>query len=312
MVPLLTVTSAGSRDSDLTNHGFQQATRLGRFFHSTGVELSHVFSSHLKRAVNTAELIASAQSSFTKHNSAAVQLKQVTLLTEQDFGSYEGKSFASRPSGSSKNGKEAHREIHKDDPGFVDVESKKSMALRADTFLDEHLFALLNQPQANSGIAIVSHGIFLSVLWRRLLLRLPPKSVTFRSELLATYGSLDLERLGGWSNTGYLEVEMLQSVAPGLPTEESLAADANTIKIDVAFVAAVPLDEEAISNTSSTVQLKTASTAIVLTGWTTSILAVNSKSHLVGLKRTGGGVGSSRHDDKQKSIESFFKRRKVG
>jgi hypothetical protein len=40
-------------------------------------------------------------------------------------------------------------------------------------------------------------------------------------------------------------------------------------------------------------------------------LTVNGKDHLKGLKRTGGGVGSSRHDASQKGIESFFKRRKV-
>lgn len=46
-------------------------------------------------------------------------------------------------------------------------------------------------------------------------------------------------------------------------------------------------------------------------GWTTTIMTINGKDHLKGLKRTGGGVGSSRHDASQKGIESFFKRRKV-
>lgn len=45
--------------------------------------------------------------------------------------------------------------------------------------------------------------------------------------------------------------------------------------------------------------------------WTTTILTINGKDHLKGLKRTGGGVGSSRHDASQKGIESFFKRRKI-
>jgi broad specificity phosphatase PhoE len=266
----------------------------------------------LKRAVKTAELVASAQTSFEKHGSAAVQLKQVALLTEQDFGSYEGTSFVARPPSGTKSRKEGHHEILREDPDFVDVESKESMALRADTFLDEHLLPLLKQTRTKSGVAIVSHGIFLSVLWRRLLLRLPPKSVTFCSELLATHGSLDLGRLGGWSNTGYLEIEMLEGESPRLPSKAQSAAHTAAIQVDAASVVAVSHDDKFIANSSGTLKLESDSTVIALTRWTTKILAVNSKSHLVGLKRTGGGVGSSRHDDKQKSIESFFKRRKVG
>jgi broad specificity phosphatase PhoE len=310
----LTASSAGSRDSDLTNHGFQQATRLGRFLQSTGVEFTHVFSSHLKRAVKTAELIASAQASSIKGNVPVGQLKQVPLLAEQDFGSYEGVSFIARPSGSSKGGKETHREVHKNDPGFVDMESKDSMALRTDRFLEDHLFPLLEYTGVHSGIAIVSHGIILSVLWSRLLQRLPPRSVTFRSELLATHGRLGLERLGGWSNTGYLEVELLRNeplrLEPALPLPQS--PEATIIQVDfVKQVSSTAPVDEPVPEVGVSSPRKVAS-ATVLTGWTTIIHAVNSKTHLVGLKRTGGGVGSSRHDDNQKSIESFFKKRKVG
>ena len=45
-----------------------------------------------------------------------------------------------------------------------------------------------------------------------------------------------------------------------------------------------------------------------LAGFTMLINTVNGKDHLKHLKRTGGGVGSSKFDDKQKTIESFFKR----
>jgi hypothetical protein len=41
------------------------------------------------------------------------------------------------------------------------------------------------------------------------------------------------------------------------------------------------------------------------------VKAVNSQEHLKGLKKTRGGIGSLKHDDKQQTMESFFKRRKL-
>ena len=50
----------------------------------------------------------------------------------------------------------------------------------------------------------------------------------------------------------------------------------------------------------------------ILHGWNMVIRKVNGKDHLKGLKRTGGGVGSSQFDEGQKKIETFFKKQKVG
>jgi phage baseplate assembly protein gpV len=66
--------------------------------------------------------------------------------------------------------------------------------------------------------------------------------------------------------------------------------------------------EDSVTTTDVALQ---APTPHIAHGWNTTILAINGKDHLKGLKRTGGGVGSSRHDTSQKSIETFFKRRKV-
>jgi hypothetical protein len=46
-------------------------------------------------------------------------------------------------------------------------------------------------------------------------------------------------------------------------------------------------------------------------GWSSTILAINGKDHLRGIKRTRGGIGSSRHDASQSSIKIFFKRCKT-
>jgi len=41
-----------------------------------------------------------------------------------------------------------------------------------------------------------------------------------------------------------------------------------------------------------------------------TVKTINGKDHLKGLKRTGGGLGSSKFEEGQKSIETFFKKRK--
>src|ERR1700733_11210884 len=96
-------TSAGSRDSELTNHGFQQAALLGRHLIAIGHAFSHIFSSHLQRAFKTAELIREAQisanSTLPSTTNYVPDVKQLPMLMEQDFGFYEGKLWYQRPPG---------------------------------------------------------------------------------------------------------------------------------------------------------------------------------------------------------------------
>jgi hypothetical protein len=223
----------------------------------------------------------------------------------------EGVSFVPRASGDSK----SRKVVKKNDPDFVDIESKEAMTLRMDAFFDGHLFPLLGQSGTDSVVAIVSHGITLSVLWRRLLQRLPSKSVALHQELRASHGHLDIERLGGWSNTGYLEIELLRKEPPqaGPRVVSKQTPETEVLYVDtLATVVEASPDENTISTGIRAFhEPNPTSTTMILTGWTTTIHAVNSKIHLAGLKRTGGGVGSSRHDDNQKSIDSFFKRKKM-
>ncbi|KAF2497904.1 phosphoglycerate mutase-like protein [Lophium mytilinum] len=292
---------AGSRDSELTNHGFQQATRLGRHLNVTGHRFSHVFSSHLQRAFRTAELILEAQASTVSTNDERLQVKRLPLLMEQDFGFFEGKKWYQKPPGGAKSGKEAHRDENVNTPGFVDMETKESMAERMDAFLDEHLIPLLDDRPLDDkrSVAIVSHGIILSVLWRRLLARLPPKSVTPSVQVLETSRSFQLEHLGGWSNTGYLELSLQKQPSP--PPQNEVKDDSST-SLEVGLAKTDELPEEIPPRVATT---------RILHEWTTVIETVNGKSHLQGFKRTGGGVGSAKYDAGQKTLDTFFKRRRI-
>ena len=289
--------SAGVKNSALTIHGSLQATRLGQHFAKAGLRFTRIFSSDLQRAYKTAEAIRLAQIELeVTSDDRALAVTQVPLLREQDFGFYEGKSFLGRSRGTNKTGKDNHREQHQDDPEFKDVESKESMALRMNTFLDENLLpALQVETEAfEEIIAIVSHGIVLSVLWRCFLKRFAAQTVSLAPGLAIGGGGITpLEYLGGWSNTGYMELAIRSRDVPmNSHTRTPISSD----------------DAEVVDKSLK----QSCSTVSVMLGYHMVIKTVNGKEHLKGLKRTGGGVGSSKFDDGQKSIESFFKKRKVG
>lgn len=252
---------------------------------------------------------------------------KVDQLVEQDFGYYEGKPFYARARDSpKKSGREAHYDSHKDDPGFVDVESKDSLAKRSDAFLDTHLLPLFDGDESpvEHVVVVVSHGILLSHLWRRLLLRLPRKSVSVAPEVVNARGQLTLEHLGGWSNTGFLEISIRRGasnyagsrqdeydqplaaavVEPRSPPQ-SITPPLQTGQVGDTGVAPSPSLRE-----PGSVHSPEALPTRRLDGCTTMILNVDGKHHLQGFKRTRGGIGRIEYDEKQKTMDSFFKRAK--
>ena len=266
---------------------------MGKYFAENGLRFKNIFSSDLQRALKTATAIRLAQPRLDCDAApeANSQVTALTVLREQDFGFYEGKPFYARPRDSHQSGKENHRSQHQDDPEFQDVESKESMALRMSRFLQDHLVpAIRSEPmEHNTDIVVVSHGIILSHLWRCFLKLIAKNSITLYPGLSVGAGGITpLEYIGGWSNTGYLELEISQ--------KESAATG------DVAISAAAPPTPDSSNADSGALP--------ALQQYKVVIKTVNGKEHLKGLKRTRG-VGSSKFDEGQKSIESFFKNRKV-
>ncbi|KAI6872219.1 hypothetical protein KC338_g2230 [Hortaea werneckii] len=348
---------AGVRDSALTNHGFDQARRLGEYFDQIDVRFSHIFSSPLSRAYKTAEAIQTAQKPLSDPDGDPKRsvrgIVKVEALMEQDFGFYEGKPYYAKTD-PRRSGRDAHHEKHKNDPGFVDIESKDAIARRADVFLDEHLVPLLrgNEEDDELVVAVVSHGMLLMHLWRRLLLRLPRKSLTIAPEVTEARGSVVLEHLGGWGNTGFLELSLTKEARdvaiepadneprhhaqdpphappePSPPTRGAQAEDSQAkaaLSTDsstgdaVAPPTPVPppaevgeAEAKAEATPQTSIELgpgKDPSETPILHGWSTTILAIDSKQHLGGLKRQRGGIGSLAHDEGQKKLDSFFRKR---
>ncbi|KAF3313455.1 hypothetical protein TWF173_005963 [Orbilia oligospora] len=112
-------------------------------------------------------------------------------------------------------------------------------------------------PEGSSPVvAIVSHGMLLSWLWKSFVALFPPTSVLATTPVVQK--GWYQGKHPGWGNTGYLVVEVLPK---GVVSKD---------------------------------------------GMTVVIEGVNEKVHLVGLKRTGGGVGSEKWDQRQTKLEGFF------
>lgn len=151
-----------------------------------------------------------------------------------------------------------------------DSEPAQSMRDRVDDFLDHHLLPLAMLP-ATGDVVIVAHGIILGVMFRQLSARLPAGSTIVSPEAQPLTSSNPSSRktipvLPVWRNTGYLEA----TLSP-------------------AATAAVA---EAQSRSWSALQLR--------------IIRVNCVEHLQGLRKTRGGIGSTRFDEKQKTLDAFY------
>lgn len=319
---------AGVTNSALTNHGVLQGERLGQYFARQGVVFTHFYASDLSRAKRTAENIRKFQ--VTGDDAPAIVV--CPDLQEQDFGFYEGRTFYARSPDSKKTGKALHRAAHQNEEGFQDIETKESMAKRADSYLDEHLISVLQGAPSDHQyiVCIVSHGIMLSSLWKAILRRQLPNTVTLDQEAIIAGKPLALEHLGGFSNTGYLRLEFEKredNVKSQVANTETPLAEAVISSELPSYAKDTVAEASADDNALSDVQtvLDSAATSLptdlpeVREGPKSTkdvkfrilVKVINGKEHLKGLKRTGGGVGSSMYDEGQKSIETFFKKRRT-
>ncbi|KAK4121870.1 phosphoglycerate mutase-like protein [Parathielavia appendiculata] len=274
---------AGTRDSPLTAHGALQARRLGAHLAARSATIGavrHVFSSDLKRAVETAQAVVDAQLPLATNSSKktgsgdhvvdAAPLKVVQLhdLRERDFGSAEGKKFS---------------------PGVVgaDAESQDQMRLRAERFVRECLVPLFTDEEAAAGgcVVVVAHGLILESLLRVLLASFGPVALTRPAS----------PRLVGWSNSGYVEL---------------------VVRVDHPSTPAVTDGLGEVSGERTSDLVPSTASLVQQPKITLSVVAANVLKHLEGLKKTRGGIGSAQFDKRQRTVDSFFapaaKKAKVG
>ncbi|KAL2873516.1 hypothetical protein SGCOL_011359 [Colletotrichum sp. CLE4] len=280
------VCSAGSRDAPLTNHGVLQAKRLGEHLAArtaaAPAPITHVFSSNLQRAHRTAMLVAPVSptpslptgdadalaSSCSDVGRTASIVGAIPLQLAELREKHFGTGEGQRFGARSSGDRQEGAEDH------------DSMRVRAERFVNEYLAPLFaciegerdeEQEGASSdteSIIIVAHGIILGVLARVLL-----SAGNFGSLVTGTAGQ---QQHFSWSNTGYLLIHVKT-----MP----LAVDAK---------------ESATGSRGGTLDAKWPHLNL-------EIVEVNCTDHLRGLKKTRGGIGSAKFDEKQKTLSAFFK-----
>lgn len=270
-----------------------QTRRLGAHLaslcqqHTLG-PIRRIFTSNLQRAYRTAKAIADAQSdgSFdaklaedqgvaepgSNRRCRRPSVVQLPELREKDFGSDEGKRFGTRAA-------------ERREPGALpsDAETRKAMRARAERFLTAYLEPFIADAAEDSTlsdedvIVIVAHGIILNSLTRALLARYPT-----RARIQHGSPPKNLEFSVAWSNTGVLlsrlRVRVTTRLAKTAETSPSADVHSSTSGHGKPCVALGPFVIESTNNVD----------------------------HLQGLKKTGGGIGSSKFDSRQKTMDTFF------
>jgi hypothetical protein len=189
----------------------------------------------------------------------------------------------------------------KQSSSYQEQESQASITMRATIFLNEYIFPLLHSEQITGQkevVAVISHGILLSVLWKTLSGLFLPQCISLGPDAHVLPG-ITLEYVPGLSNTGYLELDILPvenmclAVVPLAPRSASYDVLVNDwTKLPHYTMKSSP-SENGSSKSSP------------LTDWQMVVVTVNGRQHLSNLKRTRG-VGSTKHDKRQKRIENFF------
>jgi broad specificity phosphatase PhoE len=257
---------AGSRDSELTNHGFEQAKRLGTHLKMSGVDLTHIFCSPLQRALITAEQVRAGQTAEAQTDAVFVPMP---ALQEQEFGLFEGVPI---------------REYHTGDDRHSSVETPESMSKRADAFIDEHLLPLFKSHTACT-VGIVSHGCMLRILWQQVLSKVTPKTLSCDQGAVSRNGSLDARNITAWSNTGFLEARFVRNSEP---TYRHVQASNIVSPASISGLPATDSDGKDAD------------------GYHAEIITINGRPHLDGLTKARGGVGNARYDARQTSLRQYF------
>lgn len=243
------------------------------------------------------------------------EVVKVPELREKDFGSEEGKRFGSRGK------QDAVGACSGAD--WVEPESQEMMRVRIERFVDAFFLPTVREVASDSGlgsVVIVAHGIILNVLLRTLLVRFGPDEIA----KLAKPGDAiwRSEWLASWSNTGYLEAELrvttplavsapitsiagVQALVRLAAAEDSLVQEFGCSSAPPDDVSAGPQDTKLPSAPPSP---RPMSTPIISGDIQLAVRAVNSIEHLQGLKKARGGIGNVGHDEKQRTVDSFFSR----
>ncbi|KAK4703374.1 hypothetical protein P7C70_g2846, partial [Phenoliferia sp. Uapishka_3] len=290
---------AGHRDAPLTNHGFQQASRLGAHF--ADVPITAIYCSDLKRARTTAKCILDQNKSDPKP-----PFTISTLLREQYFGKAEGEPWDAGKFHSAHLPWDDHRAftLAEEAESLDDVGARADLALRH--FIAPHILASSLPGAKPHHVVLVAHGIFLSECSFALKRAEDPNARFIKS--------------GGYTNSAWSRYELEPLVGVEATTggagEQQEGGEGETFESPPQASAPVTagtgpesqyrsLDSVALPPRSEGLPPPLAPTDSVPV-LKVKVVAVNQTKHLEGLVRQKGGIGSLEHDAKQKKMQDYF------
>ncbi|RKF66035.1 putative phosphatase [Golovinomyces cichoracearum] len=288
---------AGISDSPLTNHGMVQARKLGRFLYLTETRIERIFSSDLQRAYLTAQAICESQ------KIPPAPVVRLALLREKSFGRLERTKI-------SKVGTILQSNLSDLGPSrgptemSHDPESTLSMRFRAESFINNHLVPSLQMVQEDATIAVVSHGIFLSHLWRELLKRFTHDKICV-SPTLSKSMDTSLDSITTWYNTAYLELCITRF------RDEETHKSIQTSVIDKSTYTTTPpqrpeLPITSFRNDHTQNECPKIPNNEILSYMQLTVISVNRRDHLDGVRKLRSGTGNLKYVPSQRTMYSYF------
>ncbi|WWC85877.1 uncharacterized protein L201_000744 [Kwoniella dendrophila CBS 6074] len=260
---------AGWADAPLSVHGMNQAKALGESFKST--KIHHIFASDLLRANWTAQQIHRNQPE------PKCQLITSTLFREQHFGDAERKPFGGKDGWQRKPGRTFK---------FENGESPNDVRNRANEAIHKFIEPILSEchgsPATQRHVVVVAHGIYNAEFLGALLARR-------RDHKPLEWGYKGMTNTG-WTRAelGYID-EFSRTPTPANVTTNPSGPNSPSSSPG----SPPPLVEEDDEG-------------LLGPGLTMRILCTDVTTHLQGVHRQKGGIGSTGFDEKQGDIRKFF------
>ncbi|RKF73381.1 putative phosphatase [Golovinomyces cichoracearum] len=288
---------AGISDSPLTNHGMVQARELGRFLCLTNNRIERIYSSDLQRAYLTAEAISESQ------KIPPAPVVRLALIREKNFGRLErtkiSKVGTSLLSNLSDLGSSRGPTAMSHDP-----ESTMSMRIRAESFIDNYLAPSLHMVHEDATIAVISHGIFLSHLWRELLKKFTRDKINLSPTLRESMDT-SLESITTWYNTAYLELCITRL------RDKEIQKSIQTSVIDKSMYATTFLQHPELPLTSfrndlSQNECRNTRKNETFCYMKITVISVNRRDHLDGVRKSRSGIGNLKYIPSQRTMYSYL------
>jgi broad specificity phosphatase PhoE len=273
---------AGWKDAPLTNHGMNQATNAAKYL--ANMRITAIYASPFKRANSTAlkvlEFQAEPKPSFTTDPN----------IREQHFGEAEGHPWLPPHLDEKTNAPEVYPAILDRNGKFPNGESLNDVAARTDVAIQNNIIPSVLKGKGKNAdethILFVSHGIAISETIGALLRR--------------SVGNIPNQHRKGLVNTGWTRL-IIGLADEELETTTSSVSKSDSTPDNLQDLGAVQTNILEGSNPPATDPNENARPLLKI-----QFVAVNQRSHLDGLLRQGGGIGSAPADETQKKMTDFF------